>query len=135
MKTAILVSLIASIGTVNAAVYKCGSDSGEIMYQDFPCNNQTQAMKIAITPIEPKKVERAQKKLAIELKEHEKKQRQLAAVDRLDRELRAREISAIAEQDLAYETRRQTEAIEDNTRAVHQNSWGGYNSRRIYRYY
>lgn len=135
MKTVILASLIASVGTVNAAVYKCGSSSGIIEYQDTPCSNQTQSMKIAITPIDPKKVKRAQKKLVKELKEREKLGQQLAKVDRKERELRARELSARAEQDLAYETRRQTDAIEENTRAANRNSWGGYNFRRIFRYY
>ncbi len=135
MKKAILFSIIVSIGTVNAAVYKCGSESGKIMYQDSPCNNQSQAMKVAITPIDPKKVKRAQKELVIKLEEREKQEQQFAEVDRKERELRARELSARAELDLAYETRRQTDAIEDNTRAVNQNAWGGYNFRRIYQHY
>jgi len=135
MKTVILASLIASVGTVNAAVYKCESGSGTIEYQDSPCNNQNQSKKIAITPIAPGKVKRAQEKLAKELKQREELMQQRAEFDRKEREVRAKELSAKAELDIAYETRRQTEAIEENTRAVNQNSWGGNYYRRGYQYY
>lgn len=135
MKTVILAGLIASVGTVNAAVYKCESGSGVVEYQDSPCSNQFQSKKIAIIPIEPGKVKRAQEKLAKELKQREELKQQLAEVDRKEREVRAKELSARAELDIAYETRRQTEAIEDNTRAVNQNAWGGYYHRRGYQYY
>jgi glucose-6-phosphate-specific signal transduction histidine kinase len=135
MKIVILASLLASVGTVNAAVYKCESGSGAIEYQASPCNNQFQSKKLTIIPIAPGKVKRAQEKLAKELKQREELAQQLAEVNRRERDVRAKELSARAELDIAYETRRQTEAIEDNTRAVNQNSWGGYYHRRGYQYY
>ncbi len=126
MKKAIIISLLASSGVLNAAVFKCESSQGRIEYQDAPCSSQYQSKKLAITPINSKIVKRAQEKLAIELDERKKIDAQRAEVASKERELRATELSATARQELVYETRKQT----DN-----QNSWGGYYHRRVYENY
>jgi hypothetical protein len=135
MKKIIIISLLASSGVVNAAVFKCESSLGRVGYQDVPCSSQYQSKKLAITPIDSKIVERAQEKLAIELGERKKIVAQRAEIASKEREMRAKELSATAGQDLVYETRKQTEAIEGNTRAANQNSWGGYYHRRVYENY
>lgn len=126
MKKAIIISLLASSGVLNAAVFKCESSQGRIEYQDAPCSSQYQSKKLVISPTNSKIVKRAQEKLAIELDERKKIDAQRAEVASKERELRATELSAKARQELVYETRNQT----DN-----QNSWGGYYHRRVYENY
>lgn len=135
MKIAIIISLLASAGVANAAVFKCESSLGRVEYQDAPCNNRYPSKKLAITQMDSGKVKRAQKKLAIELAQRKALEQQRAEVASKERELRAKELSARAEQDLIYETRKHTEALSENTRAVKRYSLGGHYDRVIYRNY
>ncbi len=135
MKTILLAIFVAvSFGTVNAAVYKCKSDSG-VTYQDSPCIRYQDSKKISITPIDPNVVKQAQVKLEKELKQRQILEQQRAEAERKERIIRAMELKASAEQDLVYETRMQTYAINDNTRAVEKNTRNQYRSRIIYRDY
>ncbi len=118
MRAIILTSLITvSLGTVNAAVYKCESDFG-VNYQDSPCIGYKNSKKMTMTPIDPKIVKQAQAKLEKELKQRQVLEQQRAEAERKERILRALELKASAAQNLAYETRMQTYAIDDNTRAL-----------------
>lgn len=135
MRTIILASFMAfSLGTANATVYKCESGSG-VSYQDLPCIGYKNSKKIAISAIDPKLVKRARLKLEKELKERKKLEQQRAESQRKERILRALELKARAEQDLVYETRMQTYAINDNTRAVKRNARNRYLGGVIYRSY
>jgi hypothetical protein len=135
MRIIILASfMIVSSGTVHAAVYKCESDSG-VSYQDTPCIGYQASKKIAISAIDPKLVKQARLKLEKELKEREKLEQQRAESQTKERILRALELKARAEQDLVYETRMQTYAINDNTQAVKRNTRNRYLGGVIYRSY
>ncbi len=135
MRAMILASFMAiSFGTANAAVYKCESDFG-VSYQDSPCIGYKHSKKIAITSIDPKVVKQAQIKLAKELKQRQILEQQRADAETKERILRAMELKARAEQDLAYETRMQTYAINDNTQAIKHNTRNRYRGGVIYRSY
>ncbi len=135
MRTIILASFMSvSLGTANAAVYKCESDS-DVSYQDSPCIGYKNSKKITLTSIDPKIVKQAQVKLEKELKQQQILEQQRADAERKQRILRAMELKASAEQDLVYETRMQTYAINDNTRAIDRHTRNQYRGGVIYRSY
>lgn len=103
MKKIILFSCVSVfIGTTHAAVYKCQSEEG-VSYQDLPCSDYSRSKKIAITPIAPNVVKQARLRLEKRLKERKKLEQQRAEQQRKERLVRAMELKARAELEMAYE--------------------------------
>jgi len=128
--------LVLTENTVQAQVFKCVGNEGNIVYQDKACSTVSNQSEIKVHQLNSDVILKAQKELRDELNRRE----QLKSI-RAQQALKEREIIAIEEQarsneELAHSARKNTSAIEKNTETARFRKHSNYiyNNHPSYRH-
>ncbi len=122
MKRLLFIAAFAAAGGVHGEVFKCTTAQGKVIYQDHECAASSREKALQIEQFDKQKIARAREKLARELQQRQQLEAQRLEEQRQLRALQALEQQAVSSRALVDETRLQTEAIEENTEAVQNDS-------------
>jgi superfamily II RNA helicase len=118
MKLFVILCLVILPGVVRSGVFKCEAANGTVAYQQEECSPAVSQTTMKLEKTDQKKVQLAQEKLNKELQERAALEKERAEQERKNKELQLKEQRALNEQQLLYETQKQTQAIQENTAAV-----------------